>query len=94
MTPAIEARWPRFMNSVTDILTRLDDQAGLIRHLFQGFGNEIPVSALPKRPRLKQIWLRSYIESLGGFEVTWSALKEFVRQIDEAGRGELKISDN
>ena len=28
-----------------------------------------------------------------GFEVTWSALREFVRQIDEAGRGELRISE-
>ena len=93
LSPAIEDRWPRFMNSVAGILTRIDDQAGLLRHLFQGFGNEIQVSALPKQSRLKQIWLRSYVESRGGFEVTWSALKEFVRQIDEAGRGELRISE-
>ena len=93
LTPAIEGRWPRFMNSIAGVLTRLDDQAGLLRHLFQEFGNEILVSALPKQSRLKQIWLRSYVESRGGFEVTWSALQEFVRQIDEAGRGELRISE-
>ena len=93
LSPVIEARWPRFMNSVAGILTRLDDQAGLLRHLFQGFGNEIPLSALPKQSRLKQTWLRNYIEFRGGFEVTWSALKEFVRQIDEAGRGVLRISE-
>ena len=93
LTPAIEDRWPRFINSVGGILTRLDDQAGLLRHLFQGFDDEILVSSLPKQSRLKQIWLRSYIESRGGFEATWSALQEFVRQIEEAGRGEFRISE-
>ena len=93
VSPAIEDRWPRFMNSVAGILTRLDDQAVLLRHLFHGFGNEILVSALPKQSRLKQIWLRNYIESRGGFEATWSALQEFVRQIEEASRGEYRISE-
>jgi len=93
LSPAIEGRWPRFMNSVAGVLTRLDDQAVLLRHFFHGFDNEILVSALPKQSRLKQIWLRNYIESRGGFEATWSALQEFVRQIEEAGRGEFRISE-
>ena len=93
LNPAIEGRWPKFKNSVAGVMTRLDDQAGLLRHIFQGFGSEISVSALPKQSRLKQIWLRSYIESRGGFEVTWLALREFVRQIEEAGRGEFRISE-
>lgn len=91
--PAIEGRWPKFINSVAGVMTRLDHQAGLLRHLFQGFGNEISLSALPEQSRLKQIWLRSYIESRGGFGATWSALGEFVRQIEEAGRGEFRISE-
>ena len=90
--PAIEGRWPRFMNSVAGILTRLDDQADMLRYLFHGFDNEILVSALPKQSRLKQIWLRNYIESVE-FEVTWASLKEFVRQIEEASRGEYRISE-
>ena len=93
LSPAIEGRWPKFINSVAGVMTRLDNQAVLLRHVFQEFGNEISVSALPKQSRLKQVWLRSYIESRGGFKATWSALREFVRQIEEAGSGEFKISE-
>ncbi len=93
LSPAIEGRWPKFINSVASVMSRLDDQAGLLRHTFQGFGSEVSLSALPEQFRLKQIWLRSYIESRGGFGATWSALGEFVRQIEEAGRGELRISE-
>ena len=30
--PAIEGRWPKFINSVAGVMTRLDHQAGLLRH--------------------------------------------------------------